>query len=78
MHKYILTIVDLKTGTVQNLVRESTLELNKTVDKELGGWSNLRTASTSTKELDQENYQIAGTTKDDKSMFSILYYSTKS
>lgn len=71
MKKYFITIVDNITLTTKNIVREDK-NINETIDKELGGWANLRAASTSNRDLEIDNYQQAGTTKDFKKSFSIL------
>ena len=71
MKKYFITIVDNKTLTTKNLVRNDDF-INSTIDKELGGWANLRSASTSNNEINSYNYQQAGTTKDNKKSYSIL------
>lgn len=71
MKKYFITIVNNTTLTTQNLVRDDE-NINATIDKELGGWANLKSASTSSHELDSYNYQQAGTTKDNTKSYSIL------
>lgn len=72
MKKYFVTVIDLKTHCAQHLVRDSHEDITKVVDKELGGWANLKTAMTSTPYLDDINYQQAGTTKDLTKAFSII------
>ena len=72
MKKYIITIVNLKTNTIHQLTKDDD-NINTTIEKELGGWSNLKSATT-TNPMDNKNYQSSGTTKDNKYMYSILCY----
>lgn len=74
MKTYVLTIIDLKTNTIQHLTRNNQ-NIDQTVQKKLGGWSNLINASTSNRSLDDINAQSCGTTKDNSKMYSILAYS---
>ena len=74
MKKYIITIINLKTNTIHNLNKDDS-NIEKTIQKELGGWSNLGGASTSNRNIDDMNYQQCGTTKDNKYMYSILCHS---
>ena len=72
MKKYIITIINLKTNTVHQLNKDDD-NINTTIEKELGGWDNLKSATTSNP-MDNKNYQSSGTTKDNKYMYSILCY----
>ena len=72
MNKYIITIVNLKTNTIHQLTKDDD-NINTTIKKELGGWDNLKGATT-TNPMDNKNYQSSGTTKDNKYMYSILCY----
>lgn len=70
--KYIITIYNRETGTTSNLYRTEE-NITATIEKELGGWPNLFAASTSGISRDQPNeYMQAGTTRDNKFVFSIL------
>lgn len=71
MEKYFITIVDNKTMTVQYFICYDD-DLNGRIEKELGGWGNLRSASTSDRTIDDTNYQQCGTTKDGRKSYSIL------
>ena len=72
MKKYIITIINLKTNTIHQLTKDDD-NINTTIEKELGGWNNLKSATT-TNPMDNTNYQSSGTTKDNKYMYSILCY----
>ena len=72
MKKYIITIINLKTNTIHQLNKDDD-NINTTIEKELGGWDNLKSATTSNP-MDSKNYQSSGTTKDNKYMYSILCY----
>ena len=72
MKKYIITIVNLKTNTIHQLNKDDD-NINTTIEKELGGWDNLKSATTSNP-MDSKNFQSSGTTKDNKYMYSILCY----
>ena len=72
MKKYVITIINLKTNTIHQLNKDDN-NINATIEKELGGWNNLSSATTSNA-MDSENYQSSGTTKDNKYMYSILCY----
>jgi len=74
MKTYIITITDLITNTTHNLTRDES-NIDKTIEKELGGWNNLRGAMTSNSLIDNINYQQTGTTYQNNKMFSILCYS---
>lgn len=69
---YTITIVDLITGTTQNLKRD-TETINQTVERELGGYDNLHAATISGVGLGN-GYTSAGTTKDGSKVYSILAY----
>ena len=69
--KYYITIVELKSGTQQNLIREEDI-VDETIDKHLGGWGNLYGSSSSNRNVDNLNFQQSGTTRDGSKMFSIL------
>ena len=73
MKKYVITIINLKTNTIHQLLKKDDDSINTTIEKELGGWNNLSSATTSNT-MDNENYQSSGTTKDNKYMYSILCY----
>ena len=72
MKKYIITIINLKTNTIHQLTKDDD-NINTTIKNVLGGWDNLKSATTSNP-MDNENYQSSGTTKDNKYMYSILCY----
>ena len=70
MLKYYITIVDRKTKTVHHLERDET-NIERTVEKELGGWTTHSAMTSGVKNRETEFFQ-AGTTKDDNKAFSIL------
>lgn len=73
--KYIITIYNRITDCTSFL--EATEEtLNTKVQKELGGWDNLHSASTSGYNRHSNEYMQAGTTRDDIFIFSILSINT--
>ena len=71
MVNYYITIVDSKTETVHNLVRDEDT-ITKCINKELGGWDNLHSACTGGACRKKEEYFMAGTTRDGLKAFSIL------
>lgn len=71
MKKYYTTIICLVTGGVQTFIKDD-YNINECVQRELGGWDNLSAASTSNRGIDEDNYQMAGTTRDDLKAFSII------
>ena len=69
---YYLTIVVRESNTVHHLERDSET-IDATIRKELGGWGNLRAASTG----NSTEYFQAGTTYDNSKVFSILCVESK-
>ena len=68
--RYILTIYDRNTKTVQHLERDAET-INTTVTKELGDWGHCTCTGADRSARPQEFFQ-AGTTKDNSKCFSIL------
>lgn len=73
MEKYVITIINLSTGTKQYIERDQT-NIDETIQKELGGWGQLRSSGNADRDLDDINYQLCGFTKDHTKMYSILCY----
>lgn len=74
MRKFIITIVNIENNVVKHLIRLNE-DIHQTVEKELGGYINIKNScSSSDFDIDSVNHQSAGTTKDGKFMFSILCY----
>ena len=71
MLTYYITIIDRETKTQKNLVKNED-DIDKTITSELGGWNNLLSACTSGMNWMGEEYFMAGTTRDDSKVFSIL------
>ena len=69
--RYIITIYDRNTRTIQYLERDETT-INETVTKELGDWGHcVMTSGVDSSKASKEFFQ-AGTTKDNSKCFSIL------
>lgn len=71
MKKYYITIITRATMTHASLERTEE-DINKTIEKELGGWDNLHSAMTSGALHNDDEFFTAGTTKDNAKAFSIL------
>ena len=69
--KYILTIYDRNTKTIQHLARNAE-DINATVTKELGDWGHCACTSGVNRSTRPQEFFQAGTTKDDSKCFSIL------
>ena len=69
--RYILTIYDRNTKTIQYLERDETT-INETVTKELGDWGHCAMTSGVNRSKHPQEFFQAGTTKDDLKCFSIL------
>ena len=69
--RYILTIYDRNTKTVQHLERDAET-INATVTKELGDWGHCTSTSNVDRSARPKEFFQAGTTKDNTKCFSIL------
>ena len=69
--RYILTIYDRNTKTVQHLERDAET-INATVTKELGDWGHCAMTSGIDRSARPKEFFQAGTTKDNTKCFSIL------
>jgi len=71
MVKYYVTIVERTTNTIHHLERNVDT-IDKTIEKELGGWGNLHAAGTSGVKRTENEFFQSGVTKDNTKCFSIL------
>lgn len=69
--RYIITIYDRETKTVQHLERDA-CDINETVTKKLGDWGHCACTSGVDRSAHPQEFFQAGTTKDDTKCFSIL------
>ena len=69
--RYIITIYDRNTRTIQHLERDETT-IDATVTKELGDWGYCAMTSGVDRSKAPKEFFQAGTTKDNSKCFSIL------
>jgi len=67
---YLITIHDIILNTKDYFEKNNENDLNNLINKELKGWGNLQTASTSG--INDDSYCLSGITKDKQKTFSIL------